>query len=149
MDTMETLIPWKLGYHGNWDRMEAGMQWKLEWMEAGMGWKLGRQCLGYRGPLVLLTSLQARGSPAQGWLHPTHLGNLGMHEPHACLCSGGLSATAHPPHTPTSPLIKAANLIRAAPRCSRPVGAHQSPRGARVGGRRTGSAITQVKKTSL
>lgn len=141
----------EVGEDGCWDGTDAWMGWMLGWdgcldgTHAGMGRMLGCRRSGYGGRLVWVTSLQARGSPAQRWLCPAHLGSLRMHKPHACLRSWGLGA-ATPPRTPTSPLIKAANLIRAAPRCSRPVGAHQSPRGARVGGGARAAQLPKLRK---
>jgi len=65
--------------------------------------------------------------------------------PRVPVLAGGLG-TATPPRHPTSPFIKAANLIRAAPRRSRPVGAHQSRRGARVGGSARAAQLPELRK---
>lgn len=72
------------------------------------------------------------------------LDSPGTHEPHACLCNRGLGT----PRIPTSPLIKAAKLMRPVPSAAAPWGRIKARVG-RAWGRRAGSAITPVKKTSL
>lgn len=108
-----------VGWDGHLELMDAWMGWMLE----VDGWLDGMET--WRGWMQVWA--------APGPTSPTR----------ACVTGGSA-----PPRIPTSPLIKAAKLMRAEPSAAAPWGRIKARVG-RAWGRRAGSAITPVKKTSL